>query len=270
MTSRSISPWECLKLLLDQGQFELADSEAFLSGKCSDCKVIYLMNDTVESFLVFKNARYTGSYIDGYEDEITYTLEKEERFLRVNQETGHFLLFFDELERQIATLKNFPPLNYTCFPSADLKYIVPLGHPWEPASDAINFFSSLCLEAGDRKLVNVLETYRKHPTRRMSKKIAHMLTLSHHSSVPELLYRQILKAASDYPARVFGGEVDAKRASKLKKAREIAKKYNNNSVQARIYVEDPFIHDCDDITLHVHVMTLKKTIYRRKIQVTEV
>ena len=50
-------PEAFLKLgeVLEQGQFELLFTEEKL-------RLVYLMNDAVESFLVFENARMTGQY----------------------------------------------------------------------------------------------------------------------------------------------------------------------------------------------------------------
>ena len=55
-----VEEYEKLQLLLDQGQFELI----FPSDDTpSDIRLVYLMNDAVESFLVFQNARLTGEYV---------------------------------------------------------------------------------------------------------------------------------------------------------------------------------------------------------------
>ena len=58
--------FEKLNNLIEQNQFEL------VSDKVDDnrLKVIYLMNDAVESFIVFENARITGEYIKDYQGEI--------------------------------------------------------------------------------------------------------------------------------------------------------------------------------------------------------
>ena len=59
-----VEEYEKLQLLLDQGQFELI----FPSEDApSDIRLVYLMNDAVESFLVFQNARLTGEYVPDYE-----------------------------------------------------------------------------------------------------------------------------------------------------------------------------------------------------------
>ena len=49
-----------LQELLEQEQFELIFPERSISGQ-SDIRLVYLMNDAVESFLVLKNARMTGN-----------------------------------------------------------------------------------------------------------------------------------------------------------------------------------------------------------------
>ena len=51
-----------LQELLEQEQFELIFPERSISGQL-DIRLVYLMNDAVESFLVFHNARMTGEYI---------------------------------------------------------------------------------------------------------------------------------------------------------------------------------------------------------------
>ena len=48
---------EKLAQLLEQDQFELIFTE-------QDIRLVYLMNDAVESFLVFQNVRMTGEYKD--------------------------------------------------------------------------------------------------------------------------------------------------------------------------------------------------------------
>lgn len=59
-----------LEELLEQGQFELM-SDTVIDGKL---RVVYLMNDAVESFLVFEQARITGTYRKEYEGEIEASL----------------------------------------------------------------------------------------------------------------------------------------------------------------------------------------------------
>ena len=90
-----------LEELLDQGQFELM-SDQVIDGKL---KAVYLMNDAVESFLVFEQARITGVYQKEYEGEVEASLsihknpdtEKEEFVLVVYQGDTVCTLFFADI-----------------------------------------------------------------------------------------------------------------------------------------------------------------------------
>ena len=83
---------EKLVQLLEQNQFELIFTE-------QDIRLVYLMNDAVESFLVFQNARMTGKYRDDYDGELEATLEKQgQKFvLIVHQGDTVVTLFFENL-----------------------------------------------------------------------------------------------------------------------------------------------------------------------------
>ena len=60
---------------------------------------MYLMNDAVESFLVFGNARMTGVYKPDYEGEILADLSRQGReyILVVHQDDSVVTLFFETL-----------------------------------------------------------------------------------------------------------------------------------------------------------------------------
>ena len=80
-----------LQELLEQEQFEL------IQGK--DIRLVYLMNDAVESFLVFHNAKMTGEYRADYEGEISASMsfEDSEYILVVHQGDSVVTIFFEEL-----------------------------------------------------------------------------------------------------------------------------------------------------------------------------
>ena len=61
--------FEKLNLLLEQEQCEFVDIPDGFTGQTEsgELRLIYLMNDAVESFLVLKNARMTGNYVRDYE-----------------------------------------------------------------------------------------------------------------------------------------------------------------------------------------------------------
>ena len=94
-----------LAQLLEQDQFELIFSEKIqkeaLTSKREvprgqDIRLVYLMNDAVESFLVFRDARMTGEYHADYEGELEASLNKqgEEFVLVVRQGDTVVTLFF--------------------------------------------------------------------------------------------------------------------------------------------------------------------------------
>ena len=114
--------------LLGEDQFELvavnekdsqdmeADSESIFSEETAEefrdkergtvsyvqdgeIRLVYLMNDAVESFLVFGNARMTGVYKPDYEGEILADLSRQgkEYILIVHQEDTVVTLFFETL-----------------------------------------------------------------------------------------------------------------------------------------------------------------------------
>ena len=97
--------FEKLDNLIEQNQFEL------VSDKVDDnrLKVIYLMNDAVESFIVFENARITGEYIKDYQGEIntSLTVQKndstgnDEYVLVVHQKDSVYTVFFEDVSLEV-------------------------------------------------------------------------------------------------------------------------------------------------------------------------
>lgn len=84
--------FEMLKRLLSQNEFELLLSEqtAAEAGqrKKEDIRLVYQMNDTIESFLVFKEATMTGTYHKDYEGaiEASFYRDGDDYALVVRQE----------------------------------------------------------------------------------------------------------------------------------------------------------------------------------------
>ena len=88
-----------LQELLAQDQFELLLSEEGVEN----LRLVYLMNDAVESFLVFQKVRTTGSYRKDYEGELDATLSRsrDEYVLSVWQGDSVFTIFFAELALEV-------------------------------------------------------------------------------------------------------------------------------------------------------------------------
>lgn len=101
-----------LAQLLEQNQFELLlpkERQADKSGTTEkttngrDIPLVYLMNDAVESFLVFRNARMTGEYHSDYQGEITASMTRQDGsyVLVVKQGKTVLTLFFEDLELDV-------------------------------------------------------------------------------------------------------------------------------------------------------------------------
>lgn len=89
--------YEKLKLLISQGVFELVLPE---TTDAEDIRLIYLMNDAVESFLVFRKAKLTGTYEPDFEGELRADLQKraDQYILIVHQGNSVFTVFFRDLD----------------------------------------------------------------------------------------------------------------------------------------------------------------------------
>ena len=63
-----MTTFEMLQELLAQNEFELLLPEDYTANTTEqDIRLVYQMNDTVESFLVFRKAIFTGTYKKDYE-----------------------------------------------------------------------------------------------------------------------------------------------------------------------------------------------------------
>lgn len=86
-----------LDLLVSQGSFELVNYQP--DQKTQDLKLVYLMNDAVESFLVFQEARLTGEYLPNFEGDLSASLSEDAQgyVLVLHQDTTVCTLFFQDL-----------------------------------------------------------------------------------------------------------------------------------------------------------------------------
>lgn len=101
-----------LAQLLGQDQFELVLPEEWKispgiwsgEGKQKrEIKIVYLMNDAIESFLVLQNAGMTGLYRDDYEGELEANLSfRDGRYvLVVKQKDTVMTLFFEDMDLEV-------------------------------------------------------------------------------------------------------------------------------------------------------------------------
>ena len=88
-----------LEELLEQDQFEL------LPAKEGDTerRLVYLMNDAVESFLVFRGAALTGHYQEDYEGALTWSMSRDAAryVLVVRQGDNAVTLLFENLDLEV-------------------------------------------------------------------------------------------------------------------------------------------------------------------------
>lgn len=91
-----------LAQLLGQDQFELLFPDKDAKNQ-DEIRLVYLMNDAVESFLVFTGARMTGHYQKDYEGELDATLSQEdgEYVLVVYQGETVVTIFFQDLQLEV-------------------------------------------------------------------------------------------------------------------------------------------------------------------------
>ncbi len=296
--------------LLEQDQFELLLSKNGIKDthRKQDISLVYLMNDAVESFLVFHNATITGQYQKEYEGEILAVLDKkeEEYVLVVHQGDSVITLFFEELlqqnnlynygdvghfwvkkyeylrlleyrlailrdkcdyldadcstseERKLASLVEFPPLNYCCYPAVPEKYIVPRENPWQPLDEAIDLMIEIAKEAEDKLFPYILTYYKKNHSKIMSKLIARMLHRKKHIKIVRILMKKLQKAASIYPVRSFGRENDTQIQKHLEKAKQRKQELKKEGIKADIIREEPFVEAKDSVQYKIYIMKWKQ------------
>ena len=98
-----MSTFQMLQELLNQNEFELLLSDKNKPNIPQDIRLVYQMNDTVESFLLFRDAIWTGVYKEDYEGrlEMTYDRDGERYVLGVRQGDSVITLFYRELELEV-------------------------------------------------------------------------------------------------------------------------------------------------------------------------
>ena len=317
----SLTNIDKLNIIIEQGMFEPVDfNRKNENASSGDYRIIYLMNDTVESFLVFKNARCTGEYNDKFEGFTNIELEKREEgyVLIVKQEKSYFLIFFDDIELEnhyynygkighfwirgdehlrvleyqvaivwdkmcyigensctdeelkIASLKQFPPLNYCSYPCVPDIYQVPLEDKWHLSKKANKFVMELAEKAEDIVLKEKLLYYGENPTIKNAKKIAELFTMKKHKKVVMMLMEYIEKAASVYPDRSFGKNADERNKLLLSKAYERKKELDKEGKESVVYKEEPFVYDCDSVEFNVYVMIWKDGIINSSVKIEKI
>lgn len=99
-----MTTFEMLQELLAQNEFELLLPEDYTANTTEqDIRLVYQMNDTVESFLVFREAIFTGTYKKDYEGKLdaSYDRDQDRYVLGVRQGDSVITLFYQKLELEV-------------------------------------------------------------------------------------------------------------------------------------------------------------------------
>ena len=283
-------PEAFLKLgeVLEQGQFELLFTEEKL-------RLVYLMNDAVESFLVFENARMTGQYREDYEGELeaelSVTEEPEESYvLVVHQGETVVTIFFEELSEEVH-LYDYGEIGHFWVKGAEYlrqieykiaivrdkldylgvseQYVVPRENPWVPSAEAHQVMQEFAATVEDKKLLRCLKFYQKHPWKRSAKKIAGMLQEKRHAEVTDLLMEELKMAAANYPRRKFTDEEENQNRKTEKRASERKRELEEQGFRINIFREEPFIASRDSLQYKISLMIWEKKGKKRKVQIEE-
>ena len=140
--------------LLEQDQFELLLSKDM--HRKQDISLVYLMNDAVESFLVFHNATITGQYKSEYEGGLLAVLDKkeEEYVLVVHQGDSVITLFFEDLLQQ-NNLYNYGDIGH--FWVKGYEYLRLLEYRLAILRDKCDYLDIDCSTPEERKLAALVE-----------------------------------------------------------------------------------------------------------------
>ena len=144
-----------LQELLEQEQFELIFPERSISGQ-PDIRLVYLMNDAVESFLVFHNARMTGEYRPDYEGEISASMSFEdmEYILVVHQGDSVVTIFFEDLLTDVH-LYNYGEIGH--FWMKDYEYLRQLEYRLAIMRDKYDYLGEEYCTPEERKLAMLVD-----------------------------------------------------------------------------------------------------------------
>ena len=139
----------------------------------------------------------TGHFwVDGYE----YLRQIEFRIAILRDKLEYLgEAFCTEEEMRLASLANFPPLNFCCYPAVPDQYLVPSCPWWEATEEAITEMKKLASEAGDKVLLRYLALYEKWQGKLLAKQIAKLLHTSRHAKVVDLLEKKLGPRSTELP-----------------------------------------------------------------------
>ena len=143
--------WECYETYENnEGKQGEKDSLARVGKEKipGDIRLVYLMNDAVESFLIFRDARLTGSYLENYEGPLKSSLSQEgdEYILVVWQGENVVTLFFRMLDLEVY-LYNYGEIGHFWVPGYE--YLRQLEYRIAIARDKLEYLGEeFCTDGG--------------------------------------------------------------------------------------------------------------------------
>ena len=122
----------------------------------SEIRLVYLMNDAVESFLIFRKARLTGSYISDYEGFLKSSLNREgdEYILVVWQGENVVTLFFQDLDLEVH-LYNYGEIGHFWVP--EYEYLRQLEYRIAIARDKLEYLGQEFCTEEEQSLVQLAD-----------------------------------------------------------------------------------------------------------------
>lgn len=141
-----------LARLLGQDQFELLKETD--DGDAADRRVVYLMNDTVESFLVLREAVLAGEYDPDYEGELQAQIHRRDNryVLAVHQGEKAFTLTFSDLQLEYQ-LYNYSKLGH--FWVRGFEHLRVLEYQIAVLHDKYEYIGKQVCTAGERSLASL-------------------------------------------------------------------------------------------------------------------
>ena len=149
--------FEMLEELLEQQQFELLIENGIENGiEEKRIRLVYLMNDAVESFLIFDKVRLTGNYLENYEGPLKSSLSEEENqyVLSVWQGENVVTLFFENLELEVH-LYNYGEIGHFWVPGYE--YLRQLEYRIAIARDKLEYLGEEFCTEEEAKLVQLAD-----------------------------------------------------------------------------------------------------------------
>ena len=286
--------------VLEQGQFELLFTEEKL-------RLVYLMNDAVESFLVFENARMTGQYREDYEGELeaelSVTEEPEESYvLVVHQGETVVTIFFEDLSEEVH-LYDYGEIGHFWVKGAE--YLRQIEYKIAIVRDKLDYLGAKYCNQTERKLAvladfpplnhccypAVSEQYvvpRENPW--VPSAEAHQVMQELAATVEDkkllrclkfyqkhpwkrdgrvLLMEDLQWAAANYPRRKFTDEEENHNRKTEKRASERKRELEEQGFRINIFREEPFIASRDSLQYKISLMIWEKKGKKRKVQIEE-